>query len=156
MAARLWALRARRALLHRNIILCFWYSFLLEAEWIPGPSAAGRIRSIEKIHYSLQFITRQQSGNTNSVAEWTIKAVRQRLTPCVGEGSACTSMSVRVDLGVSIRRDMWAYYQLYVCEKRSLSCIVLRSARTIIIWTHHDGTLPPHTQTKSRTYNTRA
>jgi hypothetical protein len=30
--------------------LSFWYSFLLEAEWTPGPSAAGRIRYIEKIH----------------------------------------------------------------------------------------------------------
>jgi hypothetical protein len=26
----------------------FWYSFLLEAEHTPGPSAVGRIRSIEK------------------------------------------------------------------------------------------------------------
>jgi hypothetical protein len=28
----------------------FWYSFLLEAERTPGPSAAGRIRKREKIH----------------------------------------------------------------------------------------------------------
>jgi hypothetical protein len=26
----------------------FWYSFLLEAEQTPGPSAAGKIRKIEK------------------------------------------------------------------------------------------------------------
>jgi hypothetical protein len=31
-------------------LLSFWYSFLLEAEWTPGPSAAGRIRQIEKNH----------------------------------------------------------------------------------------------------------
>jgi hypothetical protein len=26
------------------LFFCFWYSFLLEAEWTPGPNAAGRIR----------------------------------------------------------------------------------------------------------------
>jgi hypothetical protein len=26
-----------------------WYSFLLEAEWNPGSSAAGKIRSMERI-----------------------------------------------------------------------------------------------------------
>jgi hypothetical protein len=49
MAVRLSALRTSRALLPRNIIiffLCLWYSFLLEAEWAPGSSAAGRIRWI--------------------------------------------------------------------------------------------------------------
>jgi hypothetical protein len=29
------------------LFFCFWYSFLLEAEWTPGPRAAGRIRYIE-------------------------------------------------------------------------------------------------------------
>jgi hypothetical protein len=33
-----------------TLFFCFWYSFLLEAEWTPGPSAAGSIRSIKKIH----------------------------------------------------------------------------------------------------------
>jgi hypothetical protein len=31
-----------------NYLINSWYSFLLEAELTPGPSAAGRIRSIEK------------------------------------------------------------------------------------------------------------
>jgi hypothetical protein len=43
MAVRLLTMRAGRALLPKNII---WYSFLLEAEWTPGPSAAERIRYI--------------------------------------------------------------------------------------------------------------
>jgi hypothetical protein len=31
-----------------NYLINSWYSFLLEAESTPGPSAAGRIRSMEK------------------------------------------------------------------------------------------------------------
>jgi hypothetical protein len=50
MVVILSVLLTGRALLPRNIF-CFWYSFLLEAEQIPGPSAAGRIRQIKKIHY---------------------------------------------------------------------------------------------------------
>jgi hypothetical protein len=44
MALRLSSLRTRRTLLPRNIIifLCFWYLFLLEAEYTPGPGAAGK------------------------------------------------------------------------------------------------------------------
>jgi hypothetical protein len=45
MAVRLSASRAGRALLPRNI---FSYSFLSEAESIPGPSSAERIRKFEK------------------------------------------------------------------------------------------------------------
>jgi hypothetical protein len=37
---------APAALYHKNV---FWYSFLLEAERTPGPSAAGKIREVEKI-----------------------------------------------------------------------------------------------------------
>jgi hypothetical protein len=44
VAARLSAISTGRALLPRNIVFCFWYSFLLEAEQPPGPSAAGSIR----------------------------------------------------------------------------------------------------------------
>jgi hypothetical protein len=33
--------------------LCFRYSFLLEAEQTPGPSAAGRIREISKYYLML-------------------------------------------------------------------------------------------------------
>jgi hypothetical protein len=33
-----------------TLFFCSWYSFLLEAERTPGPSAAWRIRYIEKIH----------------------------------------------------------------------------------------------------------
>jgi hypothetical protein len=42
----------RRPLLYypETLLLCFWYSFLLEAEQTPGPSAVGRIRKIDKIH----------------------------------------------------------------------------------------------------------
>jgi hypothetical protein len=31
-----------------TLFSCFWYSFLLEAEWTPESSAAGGIRYIEK------------------------------------------------------------------------------------------------------------
>jgi hypothetical protein len=30
------AQRTERTLLPRNIIFCFWYSFMLDAEWTPG------------------------------------------------------------------------------------------------------------------------
>jgi hypothetical protein len=33
-----------------TLFFCFWYSFLLEAEYITRPSAAGRISQIERIH----------------------------------------------------------------------------------------------------------
>jgi hypothetical protein len=47
MVVMLSALRTSYTLLPRNIIIfMFWYSFVLEAEWIPGPSAAGRIHDI--------------------------------------------------------------------------------------------------------------
>jgi hypothetical protein len=36
----------------------FWYSFMLEAEWIPGPSVAGRIKLIEKLIYFVGSRTR--------------------------------------------------------------------------------------------------
>jgi hypothetical protein len=52
MAVRLSALRTGRAVLPRNIFFCFWYLFLLEAEWTPGPSATGRIRWIEENSYT--------------------------------------------------------------------------------------------------------
>jgi hypothetical protein len=41
MAVRLSSLRTGRALLARNIIYCFWYSFLLKAVQTTGLSAAG-------------------------------------------------------------------------------------------------------------------
>jgi hypothetical protein len=42
---RLLASGIGRAQLPRNIVyFWFWYSFLLEAEYTPRPSAAGRIR----------------------------------------------------------------------------------------------------------------
>jgi hypothetical protein len=44
MAVRFSVIRIGRALLHRNIIFSFWYSFPLEAGSTAGPSAAGRIR----------------------------------------------------------------------------------------------------------------
>jgi hypothetical protein len=51
MAVKLTALRTRRNLLTRKIIIfMFLVPFLLETEWTPGPSAAGRIRYIEIIH----------------------------------------------------------------------------------------------------------
>jgi hypothetical protein len=31
-----------------TLFFCFWYSFLLQAEYIPGPSAVGRIMQIKK------------------------------------------------------------------------------------------------------------
>jgi hypothetical protein len=43
MVARLSVLRTGRTLLRRNMIIFrFWYSLLLEAEWTPRPSEAGR------------------------------------------------------------------------------------------------------------------
>jgi hypothetical protein len=44
MAVMLSALRTDRALFPRNIIFYFWYSFLLDAEYIPGSSEAEMIR----------------------------------------------------------------------------------------------------------------
>jgi hypothetical protein len=38
------SLTRRLSFTPQNIIFCFWYSFLLEAEWTPGSSADGRIR----------------------------------------------------------------------------------------------------------------
>jgi hypothetical protein len=37
--------------LHRNILICIWHSFLLEAEQTPGPNAAGRITLIIQLPY---------------------------------------------------------------------------------------------------------
>jgi hypothetical protein len=46
MAVRLSTLRTGRTLLPRNItFFCFWYSFMSEAEWTPGPSADVRKRA---------------------------------------------------------------------------------------------------------------
>jgi hypothetical protein len=43
------ALRAGYALLPRKkVFICSWYSFLLESEKTPGPSAAGRIMQFER------------------------------------------------------------------------------------------------------------
>jgi hypothetical protein len=46
MAVRLSALRAGHAppLPPQTLFFPFWYTFLLEAEWTPVPSAAGMIR----------------------------------------------------------------------------------------------------------------
>jgi hypothetical protein len=48
MAVRLSALRTGHALSPETLFFCFWYSFPLEAQWIPWPNTAGRIKSIEK------------------------------------------------------------------------------------------------------------
>jgi hypothetical protein len=40
--------RADSSYLLLTLLFCFWYSFLLRVESTPGPSAAGRIRYIEK------------------------------------------------------------------------------------------------------------
>jgi hypothetical protein len=38
-----WEIQAVLYSLETLLFFCFWYSFLLEAEWTPGPSAARRI-----------------------------------------------------------------------------------------------------------------
>jgi hypothetical protein len=38
-----------------KLVLYFWYSFLLEVEYIPGPSVVGMIRLIDKNHSPHQF-----------------------------------------------------------------------------------------------------
>jgi hypothetical protein len=37
-----------RSTLQKHYVFCFWYSFLLEAEWTPGTCEAERIRYIEE------------------------------------------------------------------------------------------------------------
>jgi hypothetical protein len=49
MAVRLLASRTGRPLLSRNVFnFCLWYSFMFEADKTPEPSAAGRIKHIDK------------------------------------------------------------------------------------------------------------
>jgi hypothetical protein len=46
----------------KHYFLCFWYSFLLEAEWTPGPIVAGRVRLIEEIHSDYRISNPRPSG----------------------------------------------------------------------------------------------
>jgi hypothetical protein len=59
---RLSDLRTGRALLPRNMFVCFWYSFLLEADWTPGPSMAGGIRLLEQINSPYRVLNPRSSG----------------------------------------------------------------------------------------------
>jgi hypothetical protein len=45
-----------------TLVSCFWYSFLLEAEQIPGPSLAGKNREIERIYSPHRISNSRPSG----------------------------------------------------------------------------------------------
>jgi hypothetical protein len=53
MSSMLSALRTGHILLPGTLFFCLLYSFMLEAEWTPGPNAAGRIRYIKEKGTSL-------------------------------------------------------------------------------------------------------
>jgi hypothetical protein len=70
MAVRLSALRTGRALFPETLFLCFWYSFLLEAEQTPGPCAAGRIRQIKKCIHLISSGIRDWIGLAQVRNKW--------------------------------------------------------------------------------------
>jgi hypothetical protein len=62
MAVMLTALRTGRALLRKYIIACLLYSFMLEAEYTLGTTAAGRITQNDKFQLSHRFSNPQPSA----------------------------------------------------------------------------------------------
>jgi hypothetical protein len=59
---KIFSLHTGRVLLPEILFVCFWYSFLLQAEKTPEPSEAGRIRYIEEIYSPHQVLNPRSSG----------------------------------------------------------------------------------------------
>jgi hypothetical protein len=58
-----------------SLYFCFWYSFLLEAEWTLGPIVVGRIRYIEIIHSSRRISNPRPSGLLHNVLTTTLPLI---------------------------------------------------------------------------------
>jgi hypothetical protein len=119
-----------------TVFLCFWYSFLLEAEWNPGSSAVGRIRYSEKFHRILSWTRDLLACSIRYRACYHYAAAYPMSMWCFvyymqGEGlrltiSACYPRQIVVNVGLDTSFDSTQGCEGIWEIAREVNCTILR------------------------------